>query len=217
MRRYAFPHQKFILCRYAHFRERPDHHSQDAEGSVRPTPQCRSSSRACPGGHLDSQAICSSASRRPSLRHSGRWRQHRRLFGAAARQVITAVDTSVLLDVFLPDDEFGEQSRSWLRAAYDAGAVLVSDIVYAELVPAFRERSALDRALGEINAKVSHLNTAMAYEAGLRWQRYRQAGGPRERIITDFLIGAHAASVAESFLTRDRGFYETYFPELKRN
>ena len=131
--------------------------------------------------------------------------------------MITAVDTSVLLDVFLPDDKFGEQSRLWLRAAYDAGAILVSDIVYAELVPAFRERSALDRALSDINAKVSPLNTTIAYEAGLRWWRYRQAGGPRERIITDFLIGAHAAFVAETFLTRDRGFYETYFPELKRN
>ena len=131
--------------------------------------------------------------------------------------MITAVDTSVLLDVFLPDEKFGEQSREWLRTAYDAGAILVSDIVYAELVPAFREKPALDHALIEINAQVSSLNTAMAYEAGLRWWRYRQAGGPRERIITDFLIGAHAASVAETFITRDRGFYETYFPELKRN
>ena len=131
--------------------------------------------------------------------------------------MITAVDTSVLLDVFLPDERFGERSKEWLRAAYDAGAIIVSDIVYAELVPAFRDRSALDGALREINAQVSHLNTAMAYEAGLRWWRYRQSGGPRERIITDFLIGAHAFSVAEAFLTRDRGFYETYFPELKRD
>ena len=130
--------------------------------------------------------------------------------------MITAVDTSVLLDVFLPDERFGEQSTAWLRSAYDAGAIVVSDIVYAELVPAFGEKDALEGALRAINAMVSPLNTPMAYEAGVRWRLYRQAGGPRQRIITDFLIGAHAMTVAETFLTRDRGFYETYFPELKR-
>ena len=35
----------------------------------------------------------------------------------------------------------------------------------------------------------------------------------RKRIITDFLIGAHAVSGAESS-TRDRGFFASYFPEL---
>ena len=128
---------------------------------------------------------------------------------------MTAVDTSVLLDVFLADTRHGEQSRERLRAAYDAGAILVCDIVYAELTPAFRDRATLDAALREINATTSPVDTAIAYEAGRRWMRYRQAGGPRKRIISDFLIGAHAVAVADAFLTRDRGFYATYFPELQ--
>ena len=128
--------------------------------------------------------------------------------------MITAVDTSVLLDVFLADGRHGERSKTWLRAAYDAGAIVVCDIVYAELVPAFRERSALDRALREINATTSPVDSGIAYDAGSRWMRYRQAGGPRKRIITDFLIGAHAVAAAETFLTRDRGFFASYFPEL---
>ena len=128
--------------------------------------------------------------------------------------MITAVDTSVLLDVFLPDERHGPRSAQWLRAAYDRGAVLVCDVVYAELVPAFDDRTALDVVLRELGAAASPIDTAVAYEAGLRWRRYRQAGGPRERIITDFLIGAHAVLKADAFLTRDRGFYATYFPEL---
>ena len=128
--------------------------------------------------------------------------------------MITAVDTSVLLDILRGDERHGPGSRERLKTAYDAGAVVVCDIVYAELVPAFDDRALLDDTLRLINASLSPITTDIAYEAGLRWQRYRRAGGPRERIITDFLIGAHALGAADAFLTRDRGFYATYFPEL---
>ena len=128
--------------------------------------------------------------------------------------MIAAVDTSVLLDVFLPDEHHGPRSAQRLRTAYDRGAILVCDVVYAELVPAFDDRATLDRVLREIGAAPSPIDTAIAHEAGVRWRRYRRAGGPRERIVTDFLIGAHALAAAEAFLTRDRGFYTTYFPEL---
>ena len=129
--------------------------------------------------------------------------------------MITAVDTNVLLDVFRADDRHGPESRERLRSAYDAGAVMICDIVHAELVAAFHDRTTLDAALQQISVSLSPITTAIAYEAGLRWQRYRRAGGPRARIITDFLIGAHAVVAADTFLTRDRGFYTTYFPELQ--
>ena len=129
--------------------------------------------------------------------------------------MITAVDTNVLLDVFIPSDEHGPRSREWLSVAYNAGAVIVCDLVYAELVPAFVSKVSLDGALREIGAALSPINSSIAFEAGLRWKLYRESGGPRNRIIIDFLIGAHAASTADAFLTRDRGFFATYFPDLK--
>lgn len=131
--------------------------------------------------------------------------------------MITAVDANVLLDIFTASDRHGPQSKERLVAAYDAGAIVVSDVVYAELVPAFRDRAALDSALLELGATLSPIDSSIAFEAGLRWKRYRAAGGPRNRIIADFLIGAHAMAVADVFLTRDRGFFSSYFPELYRS
>ena len=87
--------------------------------------------------------------------------------------------------------------------------------MYAELAPTFGDRSALDRPLRGLGATLSPMSSSIAYEAGLRWKHYRAAGGLRNRIIADFLIGAHALAAADTFLTRDRGFYATYFPELQ--
>ena len=130
--------------------------------------------------------------------------------------MITAVDTNVLLDVFLTGAPDHLQSQKRLSAAYDAGAIIVCDVVYAELVPAFGDRASLDGALREMGAALSPVDTSIAYEAGRRWWRYRKDGGPRNRIMPDFLIGAHAMAAADTLLTRDRGFYDTYFPELKK-
>ena len=129
--------------------------------------------------------------------------------------MISAVDTNVLLDVFRPDPKFGPLSAEWLRRAYDDGAVLVCDVVYAELVPFFGDRLTLDEALSDLGATLSPIDSSIAYEAGVRWMRYRRAGGPRTRIVADFLIGAHALAAADRFLTRDRGFYASYFEELR--
>ena len=127
----------------------------------------------------------------------------------------TAADTNILLDVFTPNSEYTLESGESLRLARQRGPIFVCDVVYAELVPAFESRDALDSALSAIGAMVSPIDTDIAYTAGLRWGQYRRAGGPRTRILADFLIGAHAIATADTFLTRDSGFYATYFPELQ--
>lgn len=128
----------------------------------------------------------------------------------------TAVDSNILFDVFSRDSTFKVQSIGQLQDALNRGVVLVCDVVYAELAPSFGSRADLDEALLGLDLKMSPIDTDIAYEAGQRWGRYRRTGGPRSRILADFLIGAHAVLSADTFLTRDDGFYQTYFPELSR-
>jgi len=128
--------------------------------------------------------------------------------------MITAADTNILLDIFLPEEKFASDSSKLLKLAYDEGALIICAIVYAELVPQFEGRSILDSTLATINVTLSPVDTEVTFLAGEKWKAYRRSGGKRERIITDFLIGAHALIKAERFLSRDRGFYKSYFPEL---
>jgi Predicted nucleic acid-binding protein, contains PIN domain len=51
--------------------------------------------------------------------------------------------------------------------------------------------------------------------AGRVFGRYRSAGGKRESILPDFLIGAHAAVLGVPLLTRDVRRYRSYFPSLE--
>lgn len=128
--------------------------------------------------------------------------------------MITAVDTNVLLDLFIANAVNQAESREHIATALEAGELIISEIVYAELVPNFEDRARLESALRDTDVQLSPIDSDVAWEAGRRWMQYGRAGGPRTRMLADFLIGAHALLKADQFLTRDRGFYESYFPEL---
>ena len=128
--------------------------------------------------------------------------------------MITAVDTSVLIDVFGADARFGAPSANALRLSLNEGAVVACDVVWSETRGAFASDEAFLQALRALGIGFSALTEPAATLAGVTWKKYRAGGGKRERVIADFLIGAHAASQCDRLLTRDRGYYKKYFSGL---
>jgi predicted nucleic acid-binding protein len=129
--------------------------------------------------------------------------------------LITALDTNVLLDVFGADAKFSAASAESLRRCLREGALIASEVVWAETATAFGDAKRFRDAMDKLPAYFSPLTEEAALRAAEAWRRYRAGGGPRSRIAADFLIGAHALVAADRLLTRDRGFYRRYFAGLR--
>ena len=128
--------------------------------------------------------------------------------------MITALDTNILLDILLPNEEFYDLSVRALEEAAGEGSLVICDLVYAELCAHFPSRNLCDEFLEETGIRTESLGRDASFLASRIWRKYRLRGGKRTRILPDFLIGAHAQLQASGILTRDRGFYREMFPSL---
>ncbi len=128
---------------------------------------------------------------------------------------MTLVDTNVLLDLVTDDPDWAEWSIRQLDAAAIQGALVIDDVVYAELSVRFTHIETLDAVLDEAGIAMAAMPRAALFLAGKAFQRYRASGGVRTCVLSDFFIGAHAAAAGLTLFTRDPQRYRTYFPTVE--
>jgi predicted nucleic acid-binding protein len=123
----------------------------------------------------------------------------------------TVVDSSVLLDVFTEDPRWLAWSQEHLVEAAQQGALILNAVVLAEIAPRFTRIEALRAALPSM-AVVEEIPVEASFLAGHAHADHRRAGGVRQAVLPDFLIGAHAAVTRRPLLTRDPRRVATYIP-----
>ena len=132
----------------------------------------------------------------------------------------------VLIDVL--KDEFKPFQEMLYTALENKESLVIPTVVFAELMPQFSgDTKLLKSFLKEHKIKIEALDLNSVVIAGERWMKYlkrkSKAKCPKcgerlstkDHFLSDFYIGGFALAGCDSILTRDRGIYKKYFPELK--
>lgn len=124
------------------------------------------------------------------------------------------LDSNIIIDL-LSDEKTSESgwSLTSFGEAVAQGAVVCDQIVLAEVAAHAADRSFLLPQLSAMEIDVLPFSDDAALRAGQAFRDYRRRGGLRTAILADFLIGAHAAVLDATLVTRDRRF-SSYFPDL---
>ena len=124
------------------------------------------------------------------------------------------VDTNVLVDVLEDDPDWADWSVRQLRAQSQVHELLINAVIYAELSLTFDSVQSLDDAIESMGITVQELPRPALFLAGKAFVKYRRSGGSKGNVLADFFIGAHAAVLGCSILTRDARRYHGYFPSV---
>ncbi|HMT93752.1 type II toxin-antitoxin system VapC family toxin [uncultured Thiothrix sp.] len=124
------------------------------------------------------------------------------------------VDTNVLIDIIHEDPLFAEASTQALERCAEHGILVINPIIYGEVGAICDSLEELDSLLSLGLFRRDPLIWEASFLAGQAFRRYRKNGGQKQRVLANFLIGAHASVAGFGLISRDTGYLKYFKLEL---
>ncbi|WP_298608980.1 type II toxin-antitoxin system VapC family toxin [uncultured Thiothrix sp.] len=124
------------------------------------------------------------------------------------------VDTHVLIDIIHEDPLFAEASTQALERCAKTGILVINPIIYAEVGAICDSLEELDSLLSLSLFRRDPLIWEASFLAGQAFRRYWKNDGQKQRVLTDFLIGAHASVAGFGLISRDTSYLKYFKLEL---
>jgi hypothetical protein len=128
--------------------------------------------------------------------------------------MISAVDSSVILDVLSNDPAFADGSENLLRQASAQGQLVICECVLAEIYPALGSQANCDEFFHDWQLDFVPSSRKSAELAGRNFAKHLARGAKQGRVVADFLIASHAQLHTDRLLARDRVYLRDYFKDL---
>ena len=124
------------------------------------------------------------------------------------------VDSNVILDVFLNDLEWADWSESKLEEYSEYTSLYINSIIYSEISIGFKLIEDLESAIIKAGFQLLEIPKEALFLAGKAYIKYKKRKGVKTTPLPDFFIGAQAAVLDLTLLTRDVSRYQSYFPTV---
>ena len=86
--------------------------------------------------------------------------------------MITAIDTNILVDLILPDLSHATTSKALLDSVYQEGALIINEVVYAELASQFLSQDSLDEFLERTSIRLEQSQREALHATSQAWLVY---------------------------------------------
>ena len=124
------------------------------------------------------------------------------------------MDSNVILDIFQDDPEWAPWSEGMLHRYSSTHVLSINPVIYTEISIGFERIETVESAIEKGGFKLLQIPKEALFLAGKAFINYKKRKGSKRSPLPDFYIGAHAAVLGVSLITRDVQRYRSYYPSV---